>query len=272
MGPGLAGCLLVGVNFAKGLALGLGLPLFGVNHMEGHIYAAWLEEGPSPAETPGFPLVCMLASGGHTELVLMRGHGVYEHLGRTRDDAAGEAFDKAARVLGLGFPGGPAIQGLAAQALHPSRLPRAWLGDSLEFSFSGLKTAVLRSAQASFAAESAAPEPSGGESPAGAWRANLAAGFQEAVVDVLVGKTLRAVERHGARGVLLGGGVAANTMLREWMRERSPVPVVAPRPALCTDNGAMVAAAAHFAAERGVPPSLDFEATPSLRVSTTLVE
>ena len=264
-GPGLAGALLVGVNFAKGVALGLGLPLVGVNHLEGHIYAAWLEEGVDPAVDPGFPLVCLLASGGHTELVLMRGHGDYEHLGRTRDDAAGEAFDKAARVLGLGFPGGPAIQRLATEARAPTRLPRAWLGDSLEFSFSGVKTALLRSAQSLSLPGTAAPHSH--ERLSATETANFAAGFQEAVVDVLVGKTAEAARRHGARGVLLGGGVAANTMLRERMRDRSPVPVVVPRPALCTDNGAMPAASAFFSLERGVAPDMDVDAVPGLRLA-----
>ena len=267
VGPGLAGSLLVGINFARGLALGLGVPLIGVNHLEGHIYAAWLREGsPSqdqdPSDSPGFPLVCLLASGGHTELVLMRGHGDYVHLGRTRDDAAGEAFDKAARVLGLGFPGGPAIQSLAEESGAPTPLPRAWLGGGLEFSFSGLKTALLRRAQPFLAAESEASSEA--VAPEG-WRADLAAGFQEAVADVLVRKTLDAAERYGARGVLLGGGVAANAMLRAWMRERSPVPVIAPRPALCTDNGAMIAAAAFFTRERGDAP-LPLDATPGLRL------
>ena len=146
-GPGLAGSLLVGVNYAKGLAMGLGLPLYGMNHLEGHMYAAWLEEGPTPEEAVGFPLVCLLVSGGHTELVLMRGHGDYQHLGGTRDDAAGEAFDKAARVMGLGFPGGPAIQREAQAASSVEPLPRAWMRGTLEFSFSGLKTATLHRAR-----------------------------------------------------------------------------------------------------------------------------
>ena len=146
-GPGLAGSLLVGVNYAKGLAMGLGLPLYGMNHLEGHMYAAWLEEGPTPEDAVGFPLVCLLVSGGHTDLVLMRGHGDYHHLGGTRDDAAGEAFDKAARVMGLGFPGGPAIQREAQGASRVEPLPRAWMRGTLEFSFSGLKTALLHRAR-----------------------------------------------------------------------------------------------------------------------------
>jgi N6-L-threonylcarbamoyladenine synthase len=259
VGPGLAGCLLVGVNFAKGLAMGLGLPLLGLNHLEGHIYAAWLEDGPPPTEAPGLPLVCLIASGGHTDLVLMRGLREHELLGRTRDDAAGEAFDKAARVLGLGFPGGPEIQRVAAAAPAAEPMPRARLAESLDFSFSGVKTALLRRAQARGVEEGA---PTLG--PAAV--ATLAAGFQEAVVDALVSQTLKAARRHGARGVLLGGGVAANALLRQEMGRRSPVPVVAPRPALCTDNGAMIAAAAFYA--HAAPPERGFaqDVLPGLRL------
>ena len=252
MGPGLAGALLVGANFAKGLSLALGVPLLGVNHLEGHVYAAWLEEGAPPLDQPGLPLLCLIASGGHTDLVLMRGRGDYQLLGRTRDDAAGEAFDKAARVLGLGFPGGPEIQRVAGEAARAERLPRARMGDSLDFSFSGLKTALLRRAQ----------DPDAGPV------ADLAAGFQEAVVDALVSQTTEAARRHHVRGVLLGGGVAANALLREEMRRRSPVPVIVPRPALCTDNGAMIAAAAYFMRPGASLPGTELaqDVLPSLRL------
>ena len=152
-GPGLAGSLLVGVNVAKSLSLSLGIPFLGINHLEGHIYAAWLDSSldtsrGSPESEPGFPLVCLIASGGHTDLALMEGHGRYRLLGRTRDDAAGEAFDKGARVLGLGFPGGPEIQQVSGGARGTERLPRAWLKDTHDFSFSGVKTALLHMAQA----------------------------------------------------------------------------------------------------------------------------
>ena len=262
VGPGLAGALLVGANFAKGLAMALGVPLLGVNHLEGHVYAAWLEEGVDPARTPGFPLVCLLASGGHTDLLLMEEHGRYTLLGATRDDAAGEAFDKAARVLGLGFPGGPEIQRLAETASDAEKLPRAWMRGSLDFSFSGVKTALLHRARALGVAE----EDDGVSAPEGV-PAQLAAGFQEAVVDVLVHKTVEAAKRCGARGVLLGGGVAANTLLREELTRRCPLPVIVPRPSLCTDNGAMVAAAAYFAPNPAPAPSaLDQDVVPSLRL------
>ena len=263
VGPGLAGALLVGANFAKGLALALGVPLLGVNHLEGHVYAAWLEEGVDPARDPGFPLVCLLASGGHTDLLLMEEHGRYTLLGATRDDAAGEAFDKAARVLGLGFPGGPEIQRLATTASDAERLPRAWLRGSLDFSFSGVKTAMLHRARALGVEDDG---DDGVSAPEGV-PAQLAAGFQGAGVDVLVHKTVEAARQCRARGVLLGGGVAANALLREEMARRCPLPVIVPRPVLCTDNGAMVAAAAYFASSPApVAAAMDQDVTPSLRL------
>jgi len=263
VGPGLAGSLLVGVNYAKGIALGLGAPLYGMNHLEGHMYAGWLEDGPTPEEAIGFPMVCLLVSGGHTELVLMRGHGDYELLGSTRDDAAGEAFDKAARVLGLGYPGGPAIQKTAELATRIEPLPRAWMRGTLEFSFSGLKTALLNKAREQGVAiglDQGRPE---GLDAAGVERRNaLAAGFQEAVVDVLVRKTLEAVEQYDARGIIVGGGVSANASLRATIQEKSQVPVAIPRPVLCTDNGAMIAAAAFYGIQRGLQPDMAVDANP----------
>ena len=250
-GPGLAGSLLVGLNTAKSLAYAWDRPLIGVNHLEGHIYANWLQSDslrPEPVAGPPLPAVVLIVSGGHSELLLAEAHGVYRLLGRTRDDAAGEAFDKAARVLGLGFPGGPAIERAAREAgPRPPRLPRAWLGaGNRDFSFSGLKTAVAR-----IAAESDASAP------------DVAAGFQTAVVDVLTRKTVDVAQETGAACILLSGGVAANGPLREVMRERSPVPVFVPPPVLCTDNGAMIAAAAHFCVLHGknhAPLDLDVRA------------
>ncbi len=230
-GPGLAGSLLVGFSFAKALAYSLGLPFLGVNHLEGHIYANWLVEGAEPE----FPALCLVVSGGHTDLVFMRGHGQYQRLGGTRDDAAGEAFDKVARLLGLPFPGGPPIA-RAAEEGGPSdlSLPRAWLPGTYDFSFSGLKTAVLRAVRSG---RYSVPEI--------AWE------FQEAVVDVLAGKTTRVARELGARTVLLAGGVAANRRLREELTRRSPVPVLVPPPHFCTDNAAMIGAAAFFRLELG---------------------
>ena len=240
-GPGLAGALLVGLNTAKALAFAWSKPLLAVNHLEGHVYANWL----APA-TPPLPAIALIVSGGHSEIVLVEAHGRYSLIGRTRDDAAGEAFDKAARVLGLGFPGGPAIEREArAAGPKPPRLPRAWLGGSADFSFSGLKTAVTRLAQAETAAA-----------------ADIAAGFQTAVVDVLTTKTVRAVAASGARSVLLSGGVAANGPLRAALAERSPAPLWAPPLPLCTDNGAMIAAAAFYRAESG-SAALDLDVHPS---------
>ncbi len=260
-GPGLAGSLLIGVGAAKGLALAADLPLLGVNHLEGHVYAAWLEDG-DPEREIGFPLLCLITSGGHTDLVAMEGHGRYELLGRTRDDAAGEAFDKAARVLGLGFPGGPAIQAAAVDGDGTAeRFPRADVKRSLDFSFSGLKTAVMRRA------ESRGIYPPSPERPADpAEVARIAQAFQESLVEFMVRRTLQAVERCRAKGILLGGGVAANTLLRQEMAERSPVPVIVPRPALCTDNGAMIGAAAFFRLRDGFTRQWDLDVVPNLRL------
>jgi N6-L-threonylcarbamoyladenine synthase len=240
-GPGLAGALLVGLNAAKALSFAWDKPLLSINHLEGHIYANWLME-----QVPEFPAIVLIVSGGHSELVLAKTHGDYTLLGRTRDDAAGEAFDKAARVLGLGFPGGPAIERTAREAkTKPPRLPRAWLGDSCDFSFSGLKTAVGR-----FAAEAQFPVP------------EIAAGFQDSVVDVLVTKTVRAVTDHDAACVLLSGGVAANGPLRETLAAKAPVPLWAPPISLCTDNGAMIAAAGFYRRETALAPlDLDVRAS-----------
>jgi N6-L-threonylcarbamoyladenine synthase len=251
-GPGLSGSLLVGVNLAKALAFAHSLPLVGIHHLEAHNYANWLEDGDSPPR--GFPALALIVSGAHTDLVLMEEHGRYRRLGRTRDDAAGEAFDKVGRYLGLGYPGGPAIERAAATSGRPSlRLPRAWLGDAHDFSFSGLKTAVLRLSRQ----EGAAALPV----------AEVAAAFQEAVVDVLVSKTVRAARRQGVSQILLSGGVAANTALRQALVRRSPVPVSVPPPALCTDNGAMVAGCAHFRLQRGPPSGLDLDVFANLPIA-----
>ena len=233
VGPGLAGCLLVGANYARGVALASGLPFIGVNHLEAHVYANWLATSDPPAPEPELPAVVLVVSGAHSDLALMERHREFRLLGRTIDDAAGEAFDKVARILGLGFPGGPEIE-RAAKAGDPRAvpLPRAWLADSYDFSFSGLKTAALRYTREH--PDFSVPD--------------VAASFQKAVAEVLAEKTARATAEYGARSVLLGGGVAANTPLRDEIakrvgRERLRVPP----PRLCTDNGAMVGAAAYYA-------------------------
>jgi N6-L-threonylcarbamoyladenine synthase len=264
-GPGLAGALLVGANFAKALAFSLGIPLLGVNHLEGHIYAAWLHSGGSedekdPEVEPGFPLMCLIASGGHTDLVLMEGHGGYKLLGRTRDDAAGEAFDKAARILGLGFPGGPEIQRASAGAQIVERLPRAWLRGTHDFSFSGVKTALLHKAQD----KKVYPPGELDDEEMGRLVKEMAASFQDSVVDVMVQKTLEAADKYGARGILLGGGVTANALLRERMSQESRLPTLIPAPVLCTDNGAMIAAAGYYHRIRGRRDLLDLDVDPGL--------
>jgi N6-L-threonylcarbamoyladenine synthase len=246
-GPGLAGSLLVGVAFAKTLAWSHRRPLVGINHLEGHLYAAWLLDPDEPDRpAPPFPLVALVVSGGHTFLVEMRDHLVYRLLGETVDDAAGEAFDKAGRLLGLGYPGGPAIAAAATDARHRDAvLPRAWLRDSYDFSFSGLKTALRRQVEGELAAAGRPGTEAGGRlDPARV--AELAWGFQEAVVDVLAAKTLRAADETGARAVVLGGGVASNEGLRARIGAGAAargLPLFVPRPGLCTDNGAMIGAA-----------------------------
>lgn len=271
-GPGLAGALLVGVNLAKGIAFGRAMPLVGVNHLEAHIYANWLHDpatdGPEAPPEPEFPVVCLIVSGGHTDLVVMRGHGQYRRIGRTRDDAAGEAFDKIARILGLGFPGGPAVQQTAGGGDRTAfDLPRAWLGESYDFSFSGLKTAVLREVEQQARVTRWTPDQTeairarlGGAIP------DLAASFQDAVVDVLVEKTIRAAREHRATEILLCGGVAANSHLRTEMQSRAPIPVRAARPKYCTDNAAMVAASGYFRFAAGRLAGWDLDVEPNLKL------
>jgi N6-L-threonylcarbamoyladenine synthase len=268
-GPGLAGSLLVGVNAAKGLALGCSLPLVGINHLEAHIYAHWLEvESEGAATRPSqeaeaengleFPLLALVVSGGHTELILMQDHGQYEYLGGTLDDAAGEAFDKVGRLLELPYPGGPAIQEASTDGSPTAfQFPRAWLDDrggSYDFSFSGLKTAMLREVQKY------------SDPPRGRLLADLAASFQAAVVDVLSAKTAQAAEEFETTGVLLCGGVSANQSLRTTTAARTDVPVYYPPPILCTDNAAMVGACAHQRLSAGERAGWDLDVIPGLRL------
>ncbi len=249
-GPGLAGSLLVGVNFAKALALAWELPLIGVNHLEAHIYANWLGQ-----DEPQFPAISLIVSGGHTELVLLQGHGIISRLGRTRDDAAGEAFDKVARALGLGYPGGPIIE-KATQGITPTqRLPRAWIKGSDDFSFSGIKTAAVRLAEELKISSSTKPSPA---------VLDLAASFQQAVVDVLVTKTVAAANKHEVEQILLAGGVAANKLLRDSIVRNSPIPVLIPAPILCTDNAAMVACCGYFCFLRGKTADWNLDVVPEL--------
>ncbi|GAB4512153.1 MAG: tRNA (adenosine(37)-N6)-threonylcarbamoyltransferase complex transferase subunit TsaD [Anaerolineae bacterium] len=245
-GPGLVGSLLVGVNYAKGLALATDKPLVGINHLEGHVYSLWLTQ---PYREVEFPVLVLIVSGGHTELLLMRGHGQYERLGGTLDDAAGEAFDKVGRLLNLPFPGGPNIEQAATNGNAAAyNFPRSKRDTTYDFSFSGLKTAVMR--EVSVPPSAQARRQRGAEKKA-QLRADVsvndvAASFQEALVDILVEKTARAAKEYGAKEIFLSGGVSANQRLRQMMRKETDLPVRYPPLNLCTDNAAMIAAAAHY--------------------------
>lgn len=258
-GPGLPGALVVGVNMAKGLAMGSGRPLIGVNHLEAHLYTPWVMEEQPKVE---FPLVALIVSGGHTLLVLMSDHLQYRVLGQTLDDAAGEAFDKVSRLVGMGYPGGPAIQKTASGG-NPEAftLPRAWLPGSYNFSFSGLKTAVLRLLKGKGWLIEGRAQGLDQQT-----LADLAASFQAAVVDVLVEKTKAAAQEYGAKLVLISGGVAANALLRQEASRRIPQPLLIPPPALCTDNAVGVAAAGWFRLQAGERSGWDLDAVPRLRL------
>jgi len=226
------------------------LPITGINHLEGHIYANWLIN-PDTDFAPVFPLVCLIVSGGHSDLVLVKGHHEYVLLGQTRDDAAGEAFDKAARTLGLGYPGGPAIEKEAISGTASVQLPRAWLKGTNDFSFSGVKTALLRLVEDNKITS----------------KPDAAASFQEAVVDVLVTKTVATARQYRVRQILLAGGVASNKLLRQSLVKNSPIPVLVPEPVLCTDNAAMIAACGYYRFLDGKTDGMDLDVIPSLRLA-----
>jgi len=253
-GPGLVGALLVGVSAAKAISFATGLPLIGVHHIEGHISANYIENKDLEP-----PFICLVVSGGHTHLVIVKDYGEYEIIGRTRDDAAGEAFDKVARAIGLGYPGGPAIDRLSGEgnceAIH---FPRARVEESdYDFSFSGLKSAVLNYLNSC--------EMKGEEVN----RADVAASFQKAVIDVLVGHALEAVEKYGFHKFAIAGGVASNSSLRSaFEREcgRRSIAFYHPSPGLCTDNAAMIGAAAYYEYRKGIRSGLDLNAVPNLKL------
>jgi N6-L-threonylcarbamoyladenine synthase len=253
-GPGLVGALLVGVSFAKAYAFALGKPLLGVNHIIGHIYANFLEH-----PCISLPVVCLVVSGGHTHLFYLKSHEDIQVIGRTRDDAAGEAFDKIARAMGLGYPGGPLIDKLARKGNSGAfDFPRAWLEEgSLDFSFSGIKSAVLNTMNIA--------RMKGEELD----QADLAASFQEAVVEILAAKAFQAAERMQVKSLLVAGGVAANYALRqklEMMGRGKEITVYYPSPQLCTDNGAMIGAAGYHRFVRGERAGLDLNAVPNLSI------
>jgi N6-L-threonylcarbamoyladenine synthase len=254
-GPGLVGSLLVGLSFAKSIAFATGLPFIGVNHIEAHLSAIFLEE-----KSPRFPFIGLVVSGGHTSLFRVDGFGKYRRLGQTRDDAAGEAFDKVAKLLGLGYPGGPIIDELSKTGNPKAiRFPRASLGkDSFDFSFSGLKTAVVNYVKAH-------PEPPGGYSED--LIKDIVSSFQEAVVEVLVKKTVQAAQHQGLKRIVLSGGVAANQRLRQKIKEESfeqKLKVYIPSPSFCTDNAAMVGVVGYEYLKRGIRADLSLNAFSNL--------
>ncbi|MBI1278728.1 MAG: tRNA (adenosine(37)-N6)-threonylcarbamoyltransferase complex transferase subunit TsaD [Anaerolineaceae bacterium] len=260
-GPGLVGSLLVGVNYAKGLALATGKPLLGINHLEGHVYSLWLSE---PRREIQFPVLVLIVSGGHTELLLMTNHGEYQRLGGTLDDAAGEAFDKVGRMLGLPFPGGPNIERAAQMGNATAyKFPRSKRDESYDFSFSGLKTAVMREVTIPQGTDGKKRGPEKNPKVRSDVSVNdVAASFQDALVGALVEKTVRAAKENNVTEILLAGGVSANSALRQRLRAESALPVRYPPLNLCTDNGAMIAAAGHFRFEAGLRSDLDMDVQP----------
>jgi N6-L-threonylcarbamoyladenine synthase len=261
-GPGLVGSLLVGVNYAKGLALATGKPLMGINHLEGHVYSLWLTE---PHRDIRFPVLVLIVSGGHSELLLMTDHGEYRRLGSTVDDAAGEAFDKVGRVLGLPFPGGPNIERAAQMGNAKAYdFPRPKRDETFDFSFSGLKTAVMREVTTQPPSEDRrkrAPERTP-KLRSDVSVNDVAASFQDALVTTLVEKTARAAKAHKVTEIFMAGGVSANQALRQKMRAETDLPVRYPPLNLCTDNAAMIAAAGHYRFEAGLRSELDMDVTP----------
>ncbi len=260
-GPGLSGSLVIGLNFAKGLATSLGVPLVGVNHLHGHIAAVWLDYSDAVNEClQRAPIMCLVASGGHTDLALKRSYTEFSSVGRTRDDAAGEAFDKIARLLGLGYPGGPHIQRMANLATNSNDtfykpLPKAWLKGTHDFSFSGLKTAVLnrvKNMQDGIEKQESLPF--------------LAKAAQESIVRVLVDKTLLAAEKYKCSAIVVSGGVAANTLMKDYFKADSSLPVYIPPADLCTDNAGMIAIRGLMLYKMGIFHTIEIDIKPNLSI------
>jgi N6-L-threonylcarbamoyladenine synthase len=248
-GPGLAGSLLVGVNIAKSLSYSFNLPLIGINHLEGHIYANWLN-----SSQPVFPCLCLIVSGGHSDTILMTDHMHFKKIGQTRDDAAGEAFDKGARILGLGYPGGPHIEKAALNGNPSFKHPRAWMRGTDDFSFSGIKTALLHTVQNLDNIDKQQTS-------------DLACSFQNNIIEVLAVKTIEAASRLDVKQILLAGGVAANKALSGFLISKSKIPVLIPPPVLCTDNAAMIASCAFFHFVAGNTSGYDLDVNPGLSFS-----
>lgn len=274
--PGLVGSLLVGTLAARTLALTKNIPLYPVHHVEGHVYANFLTEASDsnlqlPSKQPQFPLLALIVSGGHSQLVLFRGHGDYELLGQTQDDAVGEAFDKVAKILGLPYPGGPSVAAAAEQGdASAFALPVAKLSGKYDFSFSGLKTAVLRAVQKEVGVGYDFPSHQLPERVSEVLRANMAASFQHVAVKTLVDTTLRAFHDHSPTSVVIAGGVAANQELRRQLKAALPINIEYAPMSLCTDNAAMIATLGCYHAENIAPTSpFELEVVPSLSMTKT---
>lgn len=275
--PGLVGSLLIGTLAARTLAAIHDKPLYPIHHVEAHVYANFLVEKSSniqltlPAQQPQFPMLALIVSGGHSQLVFFRGHGDYELLGQTQDDAVGEAFDKAAKIIGLPYPGGPSIAAAALQGdAHKYPLPKARLQGPYDFSFSGLKTALLRRVQAETGHDHTFPSHALPALLDDVQRADFAASFQRVAVQTLVDKAVKAFEQYQPQSVVIAGGVAANTELRHMLRQRLPIDISYAPMQLCTDNAAMIATLAYYQS-RVVPPvdPYDMEVVPSLSMTKT---
>ncbi|MGY4893808.1 MAG: tRNA (adenosine(37)-N6)-threonylcarbamoyltransferase complex transferase subunit TsaD [Candidatus Saccharimonadota bacterium] len=275
--PGLLGSLLVGTLAARTLALQKNIPLYPIHHVEAHVYANFITDQSNginltlPSKQPAFPMLALIVSGGHSQLVLFKNHGDYELLGQTQDDAVGEAFDKVAKILGLPYPGGPSVAQAALQGNPKAyQLPKARLKGAYDFSFSGLKTAVLRAVQREVGVDTTFPSFKLPELLNDAQRADFAASFQHTAIETLVDKAEKAFHDHSPASVVIAGGVAANQELRTQLQARLPLPIEYAPMQLCTDNAAMIATLGYFYAQNQTATSpLDFEVQPSLSMTKT---